>query len=81
MHISLLGAVLIVAVVATWVAVGGYWYRAIRCRRHRDAEWEAIVVHLRDLEADLERVWLSEVDRTWPYRLDAVSRLRGPGLP
>lgn len=68
MHISLLSAVLIVAVVAGWIAVGGYLYRAMRRRRRRDAEWDAIVVHLRDLEADLERVWLNELDRIWPYR-------------
>jgi hypothetical protein len=68
MHISLLSVVLIVAVVAGWIAVGGYWYRAVRRRRHRDAEWDAIVVHLRDLDADLEHVWLSELDRSWPYR-------------
>lgn len=69
MHISLLSAVLIVAVVAGWIAVGGYWYRAVRRRRRRDAEWDTIVANLRDLEADLERVWLSELDRIWPYRL------------
>lgn len=68
MHIGLLSVVLIVAVVAGWIAVGGYWYRAVRRRRHHDAEWDAIVVHLKDLDADLERVWLSELDRTWPYR-------------
>jgi hypothetical protein len=68
MHISLLSAVLIVAVVAGWIAIGGYWYRAVRRRRRRDAEWDAIVLHLRDLEADLELVCLSELHRIWPRR-------------
>ena len=57
---------LLAPIVIAWAVVAGYWCVAVRRRRQREAEWEATVADLRDLDRELDQVWASERLRRRP---------------
>jgi hypothetical protein len=66
-HFSALNLALCAAFGAGWAAVGWYCWRCARRRARQHAEWAGAAAGLRDLDAELDRVWAAELRRIWGY--------------
>ena len=68
---SWLTVIVCVPVVATWLALCGPWYLARylwqRRRRRERAEWARLTAGEPELDADLDRAWTAEHERTRRY--------------
>ncbi len=68
MHVSLLNGILLAIVVMGWGTVGFYCLRASRRAARFEARWAAMAQGLRDLDAELDRVWVDGAARDWRHR-------------
>jgi hypothetical protein len=66
-HVSVLSLALCAAVAAGWAAVGWYCLRCARRRARYRAEWVRAAAGLRDLDAELDHVWATELRRIRGY--------------
>ncbi len=68
MHISLLNGILLAIVMIGWGTVGLCCLRASRRSARFEARWAAVAKDLRDLDTELDQVWVEGAARDWPHR-------------